>query len=290
MDRRSRSRTPAAPDFIPLGSRSPSGSFVTDQSAPSPKKRRPNFIQNQKPADVYSQERGSSNTVDSERQRSAFETNEARDDTHDHSRKDAEMEEVAESGAHGKQGRTIAPVPPQRAERMDESNNVNFNQSPGPEDDNVDHAQNTAIGQAEGGVKTEEEVIDLTEEMGDEERKKVEMDLLMQMARLEDGRVHLTREMAERLKTMIATAYWDDPDEGSDQHRQLKLYEERDLGLDVMAKITSPNDPTPRKRKRPINQVISEIEKAKENPQKAPKGVLTRSQHLMLSRTSPDNL
>ena len=200
------------------------------------------------------------------------------------------MEEVAESGAHGKQGHAIAPVPPQKAERMDESNNVNFNQSPGPEDDNEDHAENTAIGQAEGGVKTEE-VIDLTEEVSEEDRKKVEMDLLTQMNRLEDGRAHLTREMAERLKTMIATAYWDDPEEGSDQHRELRLYEERDLGLDVMGKITSPNDPTPRKRKRPITQVISEIEKAKENPLKTPKsGVLTRAQQVMLSRASPDNL
>ena len=204
--------------------------------------------------------------------------------------KDAEMEEATESGAHGKQGHAIAPLPPQKAERMDESNNVNFNQSPGPEDDSVTHPENTAIGQSEGGVKSEE-VIDLTEEMPEDERKKVEMDLLMQMARLEDERVHLTREMSERLKTMIATAYWDDPEEGSDQHRQLKLYEERDLGLDVMAKITSPNDPTPRKRKRPITQVISEIEKDKENPLKTQKsGGLTRAQQVMLSRTSPDNL
>ena len=269
-----------------------SGTFVADQEAPAAKrlKRKPNFIQNQKPADVYSQERGSSNTVDSDHPQSAFETNEARDDTHDHSRKDAEMVEAHESGPHGKQGQTIARVPSQSEERMDESDQVNFNQSPGPEDDNEDHAENTAIGQPEGGVKSAA-VIDLTGDISEEERKKIEWDLLKQMNRLEDGRVHLTREMAERLKSMIATAYWHDPDEGGEQHRLLRMYEERDLGLDLMQKIESPNDPTPRKRKRPITQVISELEKDKENPLKTPKsGGLTRAQHVMLSRTSPDNL
>ena len=269
-----------------------SGTFIADQEAPAAKrlKRKPNFIQNQKPADVYSQERGSSNTVDSDHPQSAFETNEARDDTHDHSRKDAEMVEAHESGPHGKQGQTIARVPSQSEERMDESDQVNFNQSPGPEDDNEDHAEKTAIGQPEGGVKVDH-VIDLTEEISEEDRKKVEWDLLKQMNRLDDERVHLTREMAERLKSMISTAYWHDPDEGGEQHRLLRMYEERDLGIDLMQKIESPNDPTPRKRKRPITQVISELEKDKENPLKTPKsGGLTRAQHVMLSRTSPDNL
>ena len=83
------------------------------------------------------------------------------------------MEEVAESGAHGKQGHAIAPVPPQNAERMDESDQVNFNQSPGPEDDRTDHVENTAIGQPEGGVKSAA-VIDLTGDMPQEEREKIE--------------------------------------------------------------------------------------------------------------------
>ena len=80
-----------------------SDDFVTDSRSRTrsrSKKRKVDFVSNEKPNDVFSAQQPSDNTLSRrDRSRSAFETSEARDDTHDHARQDAEMEERSSESA-----------------------------------------------------------------------------------------------------------------------------------------------------------------------------------------------
>ena len=85
--------------------------FVADSRSKSAgKKRKPNFVQIAKPATILEAPQASDNRVRSAGSRSAFETNEARDDTLVHATENADMEEATSSGAHGKDGQHIRPL------------------------------------------------------------------------------------------------------------------------------------------------------------------------------------
>ena len=121
-------------------SRTSPAPFVADSRDTSSKKRKPNFVQNEKPATVFEQPPPSDNRTQTADDRSAFETNEARDDALDHATGNAETEEATSSGAHGKNGQHIRPLDSGETDPA-EGNDVEFNQAPGPEPDNVDAVQ-----------------------------------------------------------------------------------------------------------------------------------------------------
>ena len=234
--------------------RSPSVSaapFVADSRDASAKKRKPNFVQNQKPASVFEQQRPSNNRTQSADDRSAFETNEARDDTLDHATGNAETEEATSSGAHGKNGQHIRPLDSGETDPA-EGNDVEFNQAPGPEPDNVD-----AVQEEEGVKRPGEEVapskpaakipvVDLTEQLSEKALEEMEQDLIDTMGSLKRGETRLDRKLDERLRTMISTLYHDDAEEGNRCIQLLRAYAMRD------------KDKTSRKHKRPLRQAAPE--------------------------------
>ena len=234
--------------------RSPSVSaapFVADSRDASAKKRKPNFVQNQKPASVFEQQRPSNNRTRSADDRSAFETNEARDDALDHATGNAETEEATSSGAHGKNGQHIRPLDSGETDPA-EGNDVEFNQAPGPEPDNVD-----AVQEEEGVKRPGEEVapskpaakipvVDLTEQLSEKALEEMEQDLIDTFASLKRGETRLDRKLDERLRTMISTLYHDDAEEGNRCIQLLRAYAMRD------------KDKTSRKHKRPLRQAAPE--------------------------------
>ena len=199
--------------------------FVTDRSRSGSKKRKIDFVSNQKPNDVFSAERASDNTLSRDRTRSAFETSEPRDDTHDHARQDAEMEERSASGAHGKDGSHIRPVDRPKSSRS-KSGDVRFDQANGPEDDNLDRVERT--------VSTEEsqedtEIVDLTGNISQEAEERMEQDLVDKMEQLASGALKLTESLNKQLRTAVSVLYQDDPEEGDRNIQLLRKYEARDM-------------------------------------------------------------
>ena len=94
-------------------------------------------MQNSKPATILEAPQPSDNRTRSEGERSAFQTNQARDQTHNHATQNAEMEEAANSGAHGKNGQHIRPLDA-NSTSPSRGGSVVFEQAPGPDADNID--------------------------------------------------------------------------------------------------------------------------------------------------------
>ena len=237
-------------------------SFVADTPTlsareQSAKKRKssPVFVQNEKPAEVFDQQGGSDNTTHDARSPSAFQTNEANDDTLIHGDENAEMEEATASGPHGKDGQHIRPlsrsvsVPPSRD--PSQSTHTEFDQSPGPVSDNEDRVQrsvSTAIEEM-GRLPLPQTVerIDLTEESDDA----MEAELVSTMEKLQRNEIKLTEELDKKLRAISAQIYFDDPSEGDSVREELDRFRKRDMGL-----RDKPHAPIPRgKNKRPLSQV-----------------------------------
>ena len=241
--------------------RSPSAApFVADSRAKSGKKRKPNFVQNNRPATILEAPQASDNRVRSAGSRSAFETNEARDDTLDHATKNAEMEEAANSGAHGKNGQHIRPLDASGSEPS-RGGSVVFEQAPGPEADNVDKRSVSTDVAEPGEKRSGEEVVrsksrskprtaDLTEDLTVNALAEMKRDLFEQMGQLKVGATRLDPKLDERLRTIVSVVYKDDADGGNDVIKLLKAYAIRD------------KDKTSRKLKRPLASVS--IAKGKE--------------------------
>ena len=88
----------------------------------------------------------------------------------------------------------------------------------------------------------------------------MELDLMNNMAALENQSKRLTERLETKLTAIIAKLYFDDPDEGDAQMKQLREYRVRDMGLDIIASIGNPQDPVPRRRKRPVAQIVATTE------------------------------
>ena len=224
----SRARTESARTRGRISHSRMEGDFVTDRRSRTrsgPKKRKINFVSNEKPNDVFSAERPSDNTLSRDRSRSAFETSEPRDESHDHARRDAEMEERSASGAHGKDGSHIRPVDRPKSSRS-KSGDVRFDQANGPEDDNLDRVERT--------VSTEEsqedtEIVDLTGNISQEAEERMEQDLVDKMEQLASGALKLTESLNKQLRTAVSVLYQDDPEEGDRNIQLLRKYEARDM-------------------------------------------------------------
>ena len=232
--------------------------FVADSRDASAKKRKPNFVQNKKPASVFEQQRPSNNRTQSADDRSAFETNEARDDTLDHATGNAETEEATSSGAHGKNGQHIRPLDSGETDPA-EGNDVEFNQAPGPEPDNVDTVERSVSTEVAGeGVKRSSDeleqsktgakvtVVDLTQQVPEKALELMEQDLIDTMGSLKRGEIRLDTALDERLRTVISTLYDDDAEEGNRCIQLLRAYKMRDKDL------------TSRKHKRPLRSAAPE--------------------------------
>ena len=233
-------------------------SFVKDTPALSaraePAKKRkasPNFVQNEKPAEVFDQQGGSDNTTRDARSRSAFETNEANDDTLIHGEENAVMEEATVSGAHGKSGQHIRPVSKSRSPSQQLSM-ADFEKAAAPVDDNEDRVQrsvSTEVAERSvfGSPSPEVETIDLTEESDE----LMEAELVTAMGELERGKIKLTDELDKKLRAISAQIYFDDYAEGDNVVKLLVSYKQRDMGVTATV-----NAPIPRgKNKRPLSQV-----------------------------------
>ena len=238
--------------------------FVADsRSRSAGKKRKPNFVQSSKPATILEAPQASDNRVRSAGSRSAFETNEARDDTLDHATKNAEMEEAANSGAHGKNGQHIRPLDASGSEPS-RGGSVVFEQAPGPEADNVD-TRSVSTDVAEPGEKRSgEEVVrsksrskprtvDLTEDLTVNALEEMRRDLFEQMGQLKTGATRLDTVLDERLRAIVSVVYKDDAEGGDQLIQLLRAYALRD------------KDKTSRKLKRPLASVS--IAKGKEKLQ-----------------------
>ena len=88
----------------------------------------------------------------------------------------------------------------------------------------------------------------------------MEVDLVENMEALENGSKRLTERLETKLTAIIAKIYFDDPVEGDGQMKQLRKYRARDQGLDIIASIGNPQDPVPRRRKRPVTQIVATVE------------------------------
>jgi len=242
--------------------RSPSAApFVADsRSRSAGKKRKPNFVQSSKPATILEAPQASDNRVRSAGSRSAFETNEARDDTLDHATKNAEMEEAANSGAHGKNGQHIRPLDASGSEPS-RGGSVVFEQAPGPEADNVDKRSVSTDVAEPGEKRSGEEVVrsksrskprtvDLTEDLTVNALEEMRRDLFEQMGQLKAGATRLDKALDERLRTIVSVVYKDDAEGGDQLIQLLRAYALRD------------KDKTSRKLKRPLASVS--IAKGKE--------------------------
>ena len=224
----SRARTESARTRGRISHSRMEGDFVTDRRSRTrsgSKKRKINFVSNEKPNNVFSAERPSDNTLSRDRSRSAFETSEPRDESHDHARRDAEMEERSASGAHGKDGSHIRPVDRPKSSRS-KSGDVRFDQANGPEDDNLDRVERT--------VSTEEsqedtEIVDLTGNISQEAEERMEQDLVDKMEQLASGALKLTQSLNKQLRTAVSVLYQDDPEEGDRNIQLLRKYEARDM-------------------------------------------------------------
>ena len=235
--------------------------FVADsRSRSAGKKRKPNFVQSSKPATILEAPQASDNRVRSAGSRSAFETNEARDDTLDHATKNAEMEEAANSGAHGKNGQHIRPLDASGSEPS-RGGSVVFEQAPGPEADNVDKRSVSTDVAEPGEKRSGEEVVrskkrskprtaDLTEDLTVNALAEMKRDLFEQMGQLNAGTTRLDKALDERLRAIVSVLYKDDADGGNDVIKRLRAYALRD------------KDKTSRKLKRPLASVS--IAKGKE--------------------------
>ena len=262
------------------GHRSGSGGFVADaptleSGGNAPKKRKPNFNQNTKPVSVFEGPKASDNRSQSERSRSAFETNEARDDTNTHADRDADMVENEQSGAHEKSALHIRPLDRQVTTPA-RTNNVTFNQSPGPVDDSRDQVTQTGGSADIGGkqVQHPQMTAEQLKEWGEggkytfgalvspRQISEIKFQLGTTMEELDFGTKRLTPALDEELRTLIATAYGDDPEGGDELITRLRQYRHREEGM--RQSITTPNDPVPRRKKRDINQVVTQLEKSKE--------------------------
>ena len=236
--------------------------FVADSPVEQPsKKRKANFVQNAKPSEVFAEPEQTDNTVANDRSRSAFETNEPNDTTMVHADGNADDEEETASGAHGKQGQAIRPLDQPEASHSS-SNNVQFNQAPGPVPDNADRVQRVEPPRIRR--TSESAVWDLSGEVSKDADEQMEVDLIENMEALENESKHLTKRLETKLTAIIAKIYFDDPDEGDAQMKQLRVYRARDMGLDIIASIGNPQDPVPRRRKRPVTQVIAVVEASME--------------------------
>ena len=114
----------------------------------------------------------------------------------EHATRNAETEEATSSGAHGTNGQHIRPLDSAEADPA-EGNDVEFNQAPGPEPDNVD-----AVQEEEGVKRPGEEVapskpaakipvVDLTEQLSEKALEEMEQDLIDTMASLKRGETRL---------------------------------------------------------------------------------------------------
>jgi hypothetical protein len=238
--------------------------FVADSRSKSAgKKRKPNFVQIAKPATILEAPQASDNRVRSAGSRSAFETNDARDDTLVHATENADMEEAAVSGAHGKNGQHIRPLDASGSEPS-RGGSVVFDQARGPEADNVD-TRSVSTDVAEPGEKRSgEEVlrsksrskprtVDLTEDLTVNALEEMRRDLFEQMGQLKAGATRLDKALDERLRTIVSTVYKDDAEGGDQLIQLLRAYALRD------------KDKSSRKGKRPLASVS--IAKGKEKLQ-----------------------
>ena len=226
--------------------------FVTDRSpSGGVKKRKINFVSNRKPQDVFATP-PSDNTLTRDRSRtsrSAFETNLARDDSHNHARQDAEMEESTSSGAHGKNGNHIKPVEPPKSSRST-GNEIRFDQANGPENDNEDRVQRT-VSAEESPVETQ--IVDLTGRLSEDAEERMEQDLIDKQEQLARGDLKLTKALDKQLRTAVSVLYQDDPDEGDRNIQLLRKYAARDMNIGIIEHIP---EQQPRGKKRPIDEAI----------------------------------
>ena len=238
--------------------------FVADSRSKSAgKKRKPNFVQIAKPATILEAPQASDNRVRSAGSRSAFETNDARDDTLVHATENADMEEAASSGAHGKDGQHIRPLDASGSSPS-QGGSVEFNQAPGPEADNVD-TRSVSTDVAEPGEKRSgEEVarsksrskprtVDLTEDLTVNALEEMRRDLFEQMGQLKTGATRLDTVLDERLRAIVSVVFKDDAEGGDQLIQLLRAYALRD------------KDKSSRKGKRPLASVS--IAKGKEKLQ-----------------------
>ena len=247
--------------------------FVTDRrmsaTRSGSKKRKVDFVSNAKPNDVFSAQQPSDNTLSRDRSRSAFETSEARDDTHDHARADAEMEERSASGAHGKDGSHIRPVDPPKlsgrfAHMLEDTltpkgrggylplwPNVRFDQADGPEDDNLDRVERT-VSTEESPVETE--VVDLTGTLSQGAEERMEKDLVDKQEQLARGSLKLTKELDKQLRTAVSVLYQDDPEEGDRNIQLLRKYAARDMNIGIIRNI--PEQQTGKGKKRTMSEAL----------------------------------
>ena len=228
---------------------------LTSRNRPA-KKRKPSFVQNNRPAEVFDQQEGSDNTTHDARSKSAFETNVPRDDTHTHAKNDADMEESRASGAHGKDGQHIRPVT-SKSMSTSQSDNVEFNQSPGPVDDNRDRVQRSE-GRSRSTEVSRTAVIDL--EVSEQADEAMDAELATKMEELGNGEIRLTEALDKKLRAINAQINFDDYKQGDAFKKALDEYRRRDMGGGgIIANIGHPNDPLPRrKNKRPLSQVSHE--------------------------------
>ena len=146
-----------------------------------------------------------------------------------------------------------------QAGRLCTSNNVQFNQAPGPVPDNADRIQRVEPPQIRR--TSESAVRDLSFAVSQSADEEMELDLMNNMAALENQSKRLTERLETKLTAIIAKLYnFDDPDEGDAQMKQLREYRVRDMGLDIIASIGNPQDPVPRRRKRPVAQIVATTE------------------------------
>ena len=248
--RRSHSRSARSVNFV---ADTPTLS-VREQSAKK-RKSSPVFVQNEKPAEVFDQQGGSDNTTRDARSRSAFETNQANDDTLTHGDENAEMEEATASGPHGKDGLHIRPLTRQsRDPSLDSTHTqvsttlLQFDKAPGPANDNEDRVQRSVSTEvADPPLPQTVERIDLTEESDEV----MEAELVSTMEKLQRNEIKLTEELDKKLRAISAQIYFDDPPEGDSVRDELDRFRKRDMGL-----RDKPHAPIPRgKNKRPLSQV-----------------------------------
>ena len=227
--------------------------FVADSREKSGKKRKPNFVQNVKPATVLEAPQPSDNRTRSHGSRSAFETNQARDDTEDHAKENADMEEATSSGAHGHNGQHIRPLDAS-ATIPSRGASVGFEMAPGPEADNHDRVQRTSDSPSSTTAQrstSRPPVVDLVSEISVNAQEEMKRDLIQKMTELRSGTTRLNPSLDERLRTIVSTLYHDDVDGGDRYIQLLRAYALRD------------KDQKSRKSKRSISAVSLERGKEK---------------------------
>ena len=243
-------------------------SFVADQGKDDAFDKRWNksknkkpFVQNQKPKDVLKHPVASDNTVRNEQDQSAFETNNANDDTLDHGDKDADMEEANLSGAHGKEGQKIRPLdrkaPPKDLSR---ETGVDFDGAQGAVADKDRIKRVTEKHRSKSGSVVRDVSADVSE-LSDE---LMEKDLLTNLEQLDSHAIRLDDRLNKKLTAIIAQIYFDEPDEGDEKMVLLRQFRARDMGLDIISSIPKAVIPRRRKNKRDASQVIDISEVTRE--------------------------